>query len=130
MIEMNSSKRRAGFSFLLATDYCLLSTVFHQFTVKVTPLLMPLAVALMTTLRGCVPSVVRTVKVWVLLPAGMTMLLTVGVAISGLLLDSCTVTPPEGASQYKVTVPVTLAGPTTGFGFSDKDSTPMGRTLS
>jgi len=62
-------------------------------------------------------TVVDTVKVAVLLPAGtVTLLRTVAAA---LLLESVTGVPPVGAKSFRVTVPVELLPPTTVLGLRD-----------
>jgi hypothetical protein len=61
------------------------------------------------------------VKFAVVAPAG-TVTLAGTDAIEGLLLDSLTTTPPDGAEPLNVTVPVEEAPPVTVAGFNDTKS--------
>jgi hypothetical protein len=97
--------------------------------VSTTLLVIPLAVALMIAVREAGTSAVRIAKVLLLVPAAMLMLLVATEATVGLLLDRLTTVPPAGAGHSSITVPVTLAGPVTGFGLKLRDSTAVGRTF-
>jgi hypothetical protein len=112
-----------------AMSFASLAFKSSQLIVKVTLLVIPLAVALMIAVREVGTSTVRMVKVLLVVLAGMLMLLAVGAATAGLLLDKVTLMPLAGAAHSSVTVPVTGFGPTTGFGLKASDCTPMGRTL-
>jgi hypothetical protein len=98
--------------------------------VSVVLLVMPLAVALMIADLGVATSTVLIVKVLVVTPDGIVMLLTVGEAIVGLVLESATTIPLAGAAHSRITVPVEEAGPTNELGLRDRLCTPMGRTVS
>jgi hypothetical protein len=63
---------------------------------------------------------VLTVKVALVLPAG-TVTLDGTVATEVLLLESETTTPPEGAPELRVTVPVELFPPLTLVGFKVRE---------
>ncbi|HEV3485118.1 MAG TPA: hypothetical protein VG106_06905, partial [Vicinamibacterales bacterium] len=65
-------------------------------------------------------AVVEMVKLAPLLPAG-TVTLAGTVATPGLLLESDTITPPDGAAVVSVTVPCEELPPTTVDGFNDND---------
>jgi hypothetical protein len=62
--------------------------------------------------------VVVTVKFAIVLPAD-TVTVDDTVALLGLLLDSVTISPPLGAGDVSVTVPVELFPPRTAVGLSD-----------
>src|ERR1044072_5499655 len=83
----------------------------------------------MIAVRELGTSTVRIANVLLVARAGMLMVLTVGAATVGLLEVRVTLMPPVGAGHSSTTVPVTVFGPTTGFGFKASDCTPMGRTL-
>jgi hypothetical protein len=85
----------------------------------VTPALVPEIV----TLVGLRTRLVLTVKLAVVAP-GATVTLDGTVAIVGLLLESWTVTPVEGAAPLRVTVPVDGLPPTTfdGFNFNEDNA--------
>ena len=70
-------------------------------------------------------ALVRTLKLKLLLPAGIVIIPTAGLATVGLLLASLTGVPPAGAGHGKATVPVTVFGPTTGFALNVNDCTPL-----
>jgi hypothetical protein len=98
-------------------------------TVSVALLLTPLAVAVITTVVVADTCAVRMAKDLFLAPARIVMLVTVGAAIAELLLDNVTTILPGAAERSSVTVPVTLMPPpTTGFGLSVSDATPIGLT--
>ena len=67
---------------------------------------MPLAVALMVTERAAGTSTVRMVNFLLREPAGKLMLLTVGEATVGLLLDRETFRPLAGDRHSRMIVPV------------------------
>ena len=89
-----------------------------------------MAVALMIAELEAETFTVRTANVPLAEPAGIVILLAVGVATAVLLLRSATAMPVAGAAHSSVTVPVTGFGPTTGFGVRLTDRTPMRRTVS
>jgi hypothetical protein len=91
-------------------------------TVNVADLLVPPPVAVMVTDRESFTAVVLTVKVPLVAPAG-TVTLAGTLATAGLLLDSDTTSPPEGAAAVNVTVPVTGLPPTTFVWLSVSDDT-------
>ena len=97
--------------------------------VSVLVLLIPLAVALMIADFEAATSTVLTEKVLLVAPERIVMLLTVGAAIVGLLLESDTKIPAAGAAHSRNTVPVEEAGPTTVPGLKDTICTPIGRTV-
>ncbi len=103
--------------------------VIAQLTFSRTVLKVPLAVAL-SVADATETFAVVTVKVLLCTPAGMTMLVTAGLATDGWLLESVTVMLPGAAGFSSVTVAVALFGPTTGLGVTVKEATPTGRTLS
>jgi hypothetical protein len=81
-------------------------------TVKVTDLLTPPPVAVIVADRVSLTAVVLTVKLALVAPA-VTVTLGGTLAMVGLLLDSVTANPPDGAAALSVTVPVTELPPIT-----------------
>ena len=69
-----------------------------------------IAVLLVVTLA------VLTVKVFWVIPAGIVIVATVGLATNGLELTRVTVMLPGAAARSRITVPVTVFGPVTGLG--------------
>ena len=70
------------------------------------------------TLVFALTALVVTLKLALLAPAA-TVTLARTPAAAGLLLESVTTAPPEGAAAVKVAVPVEEVGPTTLGGFTD-----------
>jgi hypothetical protein len=71
---------------------------------------------------------VVTVKLAVVLPAGMVML--AGIPVTRVLLVfSEMITPPAGAALLKVTVPVTDVPPATLTGLTDNDESKVGAVM-
>ena len=62
-------------------------------------------------------------------PAGMTMLGTLGYATSGIELDSSTSIGPGAALHSRLADPLTVLPPGTLLGLRLTDPTPMGRTV-
>ncbi|UUZ67517.1 hypothetical protein LP416_23115 [Polaromonas sp. P2-4] len=72
------------------------------------------------TLVFALTALVVTLKLALLAPAA-TVTLAGTPAAAGLLLESVTSAPPEGAAAVKVAVPVEEVGPTTLVGFTDTE---------
>ena len=70
------------------------------------------------TLVFALTALVVTLKLALLAPAA-TVTLAGALATAGLLLESVTSAPPEGAAAVRVAVPVEEVGPTTLVGFTD-----------
>lgn len=88
-------------------------------TMSVAVRLVPLYVPVSVTLLFAPTVLVLTPKLALLAPAAMPTLAGT-LATAGLLLDSVTTAPPEGAAAVKVAVPVAAFGPTTLLGFTNK----------
>ena len=85
-------------------------------------------VAVITAAVAVVTAVVVTVNVPLDAPAAIDTL--AGTAATALSLDRFTTTPPVGAGEPRVTVPVTLAPPLTAVGFTETPvRTPAGTEI-
>jgi hypothetical protein len=89
-------------------------------TVRIALRVAPPKVPVMVPDICSVTDAVLTVKVPLVAPAA-TVTLPGTVAVLGMLLDSVTTAPPEGAAVVKVAVPVEALPPTTLVGFTDTD---------
>ena len=96
---------------------CLSFISRYGLTVNDTIFGFPLSKALIATVFALVTRLVRTLKAIFALPAGMFMLLTVGLAVAGSLDDNATVIPPTGAAHSSVSTAETYCEPRTGLGF-------------
>jgi hypothetical protein len=89
-------------------------------TVRIALRVAPPKVPVMVPDICSVTDAVLTVKVPLVAPAA-TVTLPGTVAVLGMLLDSVTTAPPEGAAVVKVAVPVETSPPTTLVGFTDTE---------
>jgi hypothetical protein len=104
----------------------------HKVTVRVAVFVELLYEPEIVTVVDTITGFVVIVKVALVDPAGMVTLLGT-VAAEGLLLESETCAPPTGAGPFSVTVPVddpTSGPPITLFGFTDREETMGGTTVS
>ena len=90
----------------------------------------PFAVALMFNVVVAETGLVVTENAPLCVPAGMTMLGTLGYATSGIELDSSTSIDPGAALHSRLAVPLTILPPVTLLGLRPTDPMPMGRTVS
>jgi len=88
-------------------------------TVSVLVRLAPLYVPVSVTLVFAPTALVLTVKLALLAPAAIVTLAGT-LATAGLLLESVTTAPPDGAAAVKLAVPVAAFGPTTLLGLTDR----------
>lgn len=91
--------------------------------------LIPLAIALIETVVIAVTFTVRTEKLLLVVPAGMLIDDTVGLATVAFDDERVTVILLGAAAASSVTVAVTVLPPVTVLGVSVTEATPIGRTL-
>jgi len=104
------------------------SSLHQRVTERLADLVTPALVPEIVTLVGVRTRLVLTVKLAAVAP-GARVTLDGTVATVGLLLESWTVTPVEGAAPLRVTVPVDGLPPTTFDGFNFNEDNAGGATV-